>query len=331
MKSYVSVGNKIKVAADKIYILPKIDTLVLDIDGVILDVRSSFRVAISQTVQFYFISVIKWPGKTILISPEETQLFKLAGGFNNDWELTYTVILFYLSKALGKESSLEVLRSREPSLESFTDKLKIGGGGLETAEKVIVNEINEEQKQWILSHWDTTLIQRIFQEYYGGVDYCARLYGFEPTYIREKGLIGKERVLAEVDLVKPWYPRIGIVTGRTASEAEVAMELSGLQPLLDRKRIVSDDGKVRKPDPQVLLRLAEEIDTRIGLYIGDTPDDLRTVKNFEQLGIPSSFISCIIMHQEAETEFYLNQGVDMVADDVNSVLSFLYESRISEE
>lgn len=328
MKAYTSINEKIQVASDKVNILPQVDTLVFDIDGVILDVRLSFRVAISQTVQFYFSSILKWPGQTILISPEETQLFKLAGGFNNDWELTYAVVLFYLAKdTLGKERDLGVLRKKDPSLEDFTSQLKVWGGGLGAAERLTLQEANEEKKQWIRAKWDKALIKRIFQEHYGGVDYCRKLYGFEPTYLKERGLIGKEKVLVDVGLVKPWCSRVGIVTGRTSKEAEVALGISGLWPLLEKSRIVADEGVIRKPNPEVLVKIAEEIGTKVGIYLGDTPDDLQTVKNFEQLGIPSSFISCIIIHRRAETKFYLSQGVDVLADDVNEVLSFLREAK----
>ncbi|MDP3013807.1 MAG: hypothetical protein Q8M92_06150, partial [Candidatus Subteraquimicrobiales bacterium] len=93
---YIEIVPNLLIRKDVSNFLSKIDSVVLDIDGVILDVSQSFRVAISRTVQYYFVEVLKYSGDACLITPEETQAFKMAGGFNNDWELTFSVVLFYL-------------------------------------------------------------------------------------------------------------------------------------------------------------------------------------------------------------------------------------------
>ncbi len=64
------------------------DAVVLDIDGVLVDVADSYRRAIVESVDRHY-------GTTI--SRGEVQLFKDAGGFNNDWELTYAAALSVLA------------------------------------------------------------------------------------------------------------------------------------------------------------------------------------------------------------------------------------------
>lgn len=54
-------------------------SLVFDMDGVLVDARNSYRVAIQKTFE-------KYSGKTV--SPEEIQAVKNKGGMNNDWDLT---------------------------------------------------------------------------------------------------------------------------------------------------------------------------------------------------------------------------------------------------
>ena len=59
-----------------------VGAVVLDIDGVLVDVENSYRRAIIETIDHIY-------GETI--DNTEIQQFKNAGGFNNDWELTDAV------------------------------------------------------------------------------------------------------------------------------------------------------------------------------------------------------------------------------------------------
>src|SRR5665648_989490 len=111
--------------------ISEVDTLVFDIDGVLIDVRDSFMKAVCQTVQFYFKEILGFQGSQGLINPKEIVYFKTAGGFNNDWDLTSAVVLFYLMKA--RENNLkdvDELRSLKPDIKTFTTKMLSPGGGL---------------------------------------------------------------------------------------------------------------------------------------------------------------------------------------------------------
>ena len=57
--------------------------LIFDIDGVLVDVSKSYRVAIKETAEYF-------TGKNI--SFEEIQEYKNRGGLNNDWDLTEAII-----------------------------------------------------------------------------------------------------------------------------------------------------------------------------------------------------------------------------------------------
>ncbi|MDO8480770.1 MAG: histidinol-phosphate transaminase [Nanoarchaeota archaeon] len=57
--------------------------LIFDMDGVLVDVSNSYRVAIQKTAEQFI-------GGTV--TPEEIQLFKEKGGCNNDWDLTMAII-----------------------------------------------------------------------------------------------------------------------------------------------------------------------------------------------------------------------------------------------
>src|SRR5512136_2211604 len=75
------------------------DILIFDMDGVLIDVSKSYRKTIRRTVQIYMESCLgfKKRGRRGWVTDEEISLFKSAGGFNNDWDLTSGLLLYILS------------------------------------------------------------------------------------------------------------------------------------------------------------------------------------------------------------------------------------------
>lgn len=293
-----------------------LDTLILDIDGVILDVRESFRRAISLTTQFYFENYLHWPKGPTLIEPEETQAFKLARGFNNDWELTDAVVLFYLVRSIKVGSKdLGLLRAGGGPLSQFVAEIETLGGGIEAATKIVEDDFSR-----IRDLWQRNIIKQIFQEIYAGVDHCMEIYGFEPSLIRHEGLLSQEKTLIDKDLVAAFYPKVGVITGRTSKEAALALKMASLSELVDPKAIIGDDGGKRKPDPSLLSQLAEYFETKVGAYLGDTADDLEMVNNFKAEGNKATFISCMISVDPLERDHFATGRADIVAPSANDFL-----------
>ncbi len=75
-----------------------LDILVFDMDGVLIDVSESYRKTIAKTVQIYLETCLGFKkGSAPLITEEHIASFKMAGGFNNDWDLTSGLLLFLIS------------------------------------------------------------------------------------------------------------------------------------------------------------------------------------------------------------------------------------------
>jgi len=303
----------------------KIDTLVFDIDGVLVDVRESFRKAVCQTVRFYFKEILNFQGSESLINPEEVECFKMSGGFNNDWDLTSAVILFYLMKARENNlKDMDKLRSRGPDIKTFITKMLSPGGGLTKVIDLI--EKDGQAKKWILSLWDKDLITKIFQEMYAGEEYCFNIYGFQPSLIKTEGLIKQERIIVnkdKKDFLKNFS--IGILTGRNRKEAKIALERLGWDDIISKEKIITADDGVGKPHPQGLKKIADSSKTKLGIYIGDTWDDLITVKNINKEERKTKFLSAMVLGEgfnlgRKSVKFYLNEGVDLLAQDVNYIL-----------
>jgi len=308
--------------------ISRVDTLVFDIDGVLIDVRDSFRKAVCQTVQFYFKEILRFKSSQNLINPEEVEYFKMAGGFNNDWDLSSAVVLFYLMKAEENNlKDIDELRRNKPDIKTFTTGILPPGGGL--GKVIDLVEKNWNIKDKIFNQWDKELVTKIFKEIYAGEEYCFNIYGFHPSLVKTEGLIKQERII--IDKKKKGFLQnfsIGILTGRTKREAQVVLERLGWEDIVFKGRIINADDGLEKPHPQGLKKLSTSLKTKLGIYVGDVWDDLITAKNFNKEAKEIKFLSAIVLAegfnlQNRTIEFYINEGVDLLAQDVNCVLDWL--------
>lgn len=325
---YVRLAADVWARSDHLSLIQQVEGVILDIDGVLIDVGPSFRVAISQTVQHFFFRILGFEGEAVLLRPSETQLFKLAGGFNNDWELTDAAILFYLAKSEMLEAEdIDVIRDEGMTLEEFTSAVRLAGGGFQGAQEVLLPKLTSEQRKRIDKRLDKPGIQKLFQELYGGIDHCKRLYGFDPEYNRRHGLINEERVVIKAETLEPFFPHVAILTGRTKEEAEWALEVTGLAGKIPVENIVTDETfgpAQRKPKPDALIHLARVLGSKVIAYVGDVLDDLMIVKNAAlHRDCPAVCLSCMIVSplRREEVKFYQVEGADVIGYNVNSVLN----------
>ncbi|MGM9571110.1 MAG: HAD family hydrolase [bacterium] len=278
----------------------KADTIVLDIDGVLVDVHASFKAAVCQGAEFYLADFCGLKG--IKIRPEETVWFKSAGGFNNDWDLALAIVLYYRCQP-------------DFSLADYTKRLHKLGGGLSAAERVLHCQIDRTEKEQVA--W-------ICQEFYAGGKYCERLYGRPLSYLAKgtSALLELEQILLDLPLLLKTDLKLGILTGRNWQEAELVLERIGLLPYLKRENILTSDDGYCKPDCECLNVLAERLKTAQGIFVGDTLDDLRTTKG---TGIP--WISGIVLSGGGEKDFFVHEGADVIVADINELLDFLLEEK----
>jgi HAD superfamily hydrolase (TIGR01548 family) len=233
----------------------RVEGIVLDIDGVLVDVSNSYRRAITETIERLYGE--SFPDAAI-------QALKDAGGFNNDWELTDAGALFVLGRARGLDMSIE----------AFADAVAKRGGGLAAARAVVESACADPGL--IESEWAPEQIRRVFQSLYLGGDLYRELEGDEPA-IGAPGYIHDEPVLADPETIEDLTERfaVGVFTGRPAPEADIALDRVGLDVPRDR-RITMDDDLPGKPDPAGLLALADRLGVDSLAFAGDTLDDVRT-------------------------------------------------------
>ncbi len=295
------------------------DLLIFDMDGVLIDVSRSYRETIRQTVLIYLRKCLGLKiGIRGLISEDDIALFKSAGGFNNDWDLTSGFLLYLLAfsgmpplpsrkkfnsllktleylKTKGSAfSSRPVVRLNRKHLSVFLDKVKSLGGGLKGVRRTLDGLWNG----WVYRSGDLdkeNLVKRIFQEVYLGRKFTS-YYHLQPLFYQGKGLYLRERLLIPRRILSSLCKKMkmGIASGRPRFEAELALKRFRLLPYFDsvvtldecvgeEVRIFRSTGRrisCLKPHPYSLLRVIREI----GIpdpkcgYVGDVVDDMLAVQ-----------------------------------------------------
>lgn len=288
------------------------DLLIFDMDGVLIDVSQSYRKTIQQTIHIYLQHCLGL--KTDPVSSDAIALFKSAGGFNNDWDLTAGFLLYLLSVAKAPpsprkkafsspEATLNDLRQsfahfhqktpiclKRDHLSSFLTQVKASGGGLKGVRRVLGNKF----EGWVFHSGDLNqqnLVKRIFQEIYLGKQF-SNYYHLKPLFYRGQGLYLRERLLIDRKILSALRKKmiLGIASGRPRFEAQLALKRFRLSSYFDsvvtldeceqeESRIFKTTGKRvkrTKPHPYALLRVIQET----GLpdpkvgYIGDVVDDI---------------------------------------------------------
>ena len=315
------------VKQELVKLLPTLDAILLDIDGVVLDVSGSFRVVASEVTQWYALNILKVEDAGTFFTSPETELFKNAGGFNNDFDLANAAVALLCAKHAENPSfNTQQLREASPDLVEYSNEIKRRGGGIVNAESVILNKLGVSERRDFATIWNPKLVTQLFQEMYAGAE-CRRIYGFVPEHIKSEGFLDKEPVLLDAAFL-PAKTKIGVLTGRTKRETQIALERSGLRDRVLDLHLVTDDDNVRKPDGRALALLQERMKFRNAIYVGDTFDDLKAVQNFRETNASGKarIWSCQVLSGpsgSANKNAFLEAGAEIVAPDLNSVLQYL--------
>ena len=291
--------------------ISRVDGVIFDVDGVLIDVDESIQLAHKEAARLFFES-LGWTGCAHLVEPEDVDAFKLAGGFNSDWKLAFAWMLLYLFKS-ARYGSMDgsFLRSAEPGIRDFAQGLAARGGYLESAVSAVGEMCRTGEWDAVIAKWDRPRLQRLFQEVYSG-DLCAEVYGFAAEMVTGSGLIHKDRPILDRRLLPS--VKLGIATGRTAGETAVALRLMGWDDVFPPEGIVTEDDGFLKPDPRILKLAVDRLGVETAIYVGDTPDDLLTVRRYnEDFG---AMLACMV-----RTGLPGGDGeADIIADNVNAAL-----------
>ncbi len=234
----------------KEFFRPKIDGLIFDMDGVLIDESKSYLLAIEKTVN-YFLNERK-------TNKNEVLELKKIPGFNDDWDSCY-MILKLKKKNIPRKQYLKVsqlLSDRERNSNEYRrikDIFQTFYLGSKDFEK------NENRKAVFINN--------------------------SPLRLKEKLLIKKKLL----NTLSKKY-KLGIATGRPRNEALFALKQFSLEDFFKKDLLIAkEDAKKVKPFPDPLLEAKRKMNVENPVYIGDTVNDYlasqRAKMNFIFVGV----------------------------------------------
>jgi len=116
--------RRIYVREDAEEALRGIEKLIFDFDGVLVQTSQSYRQTVRKVVDYYFLKILGLTGEEgKLATLRDIQKFKDTGLYNNDWNLSYAFITYYLTlimRELEQKSALKDFTKRFYNLQ-FSD------------------------------------------------------------------------------------------------------------------------------------------------------------------------------------------------------------------
>jgi phosphoglycolate phosphatase-like HAD superfamily hydrolase len=277
-----------------------VNAVIFDIDNVLIDTRRSYLDTIRWTVEIFLttgrvpIFEKSGPAKTLsIVSPRDVEQFKLLGGFNDDWDCCYGLLIYLLSIPIRARTTATLKKTMD--IEKFVASvyrrpLRVEG---------IVKKLGRP------SFVTVEKIGRIFQEVYLGRDLFQKLYRSRPAYWPKRGLIEREKLLFRKSTLKKLKDRgikLGVATGRPYFEAVYSLRRFGILELFEAMTTMDDvrsaereqKTSLRKPHPFSVLETARKLgNERSFLYVGDLPDDVAATNaakaslDIDSVAIPS--------------------------------------------
>ncbi len=285
------------VRADKLGEIRRVDVIVFDCDGVLIDISESYIKAVAKTTCFL---VEAFTGATLpesLFDGALNSAYKQRGGFNNDWTLAYALVMRVLAESAEAGSinrlALESLRCpdihgryrfiKENRVDAGIDSAGLHGRlmdfsmvldetGVESVDAKLLPELEGVKRA--LSHpggVGESMVSTMFEEFFLGATLFQETFQ-TPAKFNEShvGYVKNEKVVI-ADKALDWLaaliggPRFGIASGSLADTARHVLgdTLSRFHPAA---QVWHDDvaaaereagGSLHKPSPYPLLRASE--------------------------------------------------------------------------
>ncbi|MDA8344680.1 MAG: HAD-IA family hydrolase [Thermaerobacter sp.] len=278
--------------------MAEIELIVFDVDGVLVDVASSYPAAIARTAEHCL-----GPREGGWVTPDEIAALKAAGGFNSDWDTAAAVVW---AQRQGRRD-LRVVAAGAAS--------KGGGlGGLAGLPFVQADPPLAE-------------IEQIASEIYAGTARTEEMFGLRPGLpTPQEGVWQLEHALVEAaQLLLLPIPK-AIYTGRTMGELSAALDRFGFSVHFPDNFRVTCDGPYRKPDGAGLVYLAHAAGANSVLMVGDNVDDLKTALHAQEIDPGRDYRFCGIeggaLGAQAEQVFRA-LGAEVIAPTTRELLQWL--------
>lgn len=333
--------------------LGKVDAVVFDCDGVLIDARRSYDATIRVVVEAMVEEMTGVRLRLKVAIPRLIATMRRTGGFNSDWDTTYALTLFSLvalrqrkagsgAKGAGATEALAGITAGFGSAPR--------GRGKDAVDSFLGSEFptlkdSLDKSREFLGYPGTPPEGRMttaFDELYFGGSLFEKIHGVRASKPRSKGLIELERTLVSRKTLESLTKTLGdarlaMVTGRPylGTEHSLGKTLMGYFDK-DASMFIGDadidpslraeyDG-YRKPSPDALVRARERLSSKTLLYVGDSAEDLMMVQSARRRGLRGFLFAGVYETSPLpadQASFFGREGSDVIVETVNQVPSGL--------
>jgi HAD superfamily phosphatase len=270
-----------------------VDGIILDVDGVLVDTRFSYGAAIKKTVN-HVVTIMGNAPPTHTVSDRIILSMRRTGGFNNDTDTSYTLILVSLLSQITNTKKLERLLSDIIG--------NIDAGGIISVEKylsTIFPRLSIKKIKRQLGYpgpVGKSIVATVFDEVFYGAELFRQRHGIHPQYYFGKALIDSDKILITEDtakfLSKRFRNKIGIVSGRSKMAFEYS--LPEMLSTFNKQACVfleDESRKYAKPNPYGIKKAMKLMHAKSAVYVGDSVEDLIMARKArDEIGLEVEFL-----------------------------------------
>ena len=314
------IQNGIMIDPTKIEKIKQLDSIVFDCDGVLIDVSNSYDLAIKKTVDF-IIKEMSQINESGLVTKSMIEGFKTSGGFNDEIDVAYALIL-----------SVVAAKKKNEPFSKFVFKVieNADQTGIKSVEKYLddlnIDVVDIRKKLAYPGKKFQNPLSSIFDEMFYGSELYVQLYKRKPQFFDGLGLIENDLVLLNKDLVKSLHERFGkkiaIVTGRGLLSAKHSLKDLFNEFDLNNSRFLEDEPReMAKPNPQSLISTIKGMDGKNSLYVGDSMEDYIMAQKANESGISTIFCGVYgtSKDQNAKRSLFESNNADIIVKSIDLI------------
>ena len=295
--------NEIFTSNEIVQKISKLDSIIFDCDGVLVDIRKSYDSAINKTISAIMKDLFGDEIENILTSKIHFGL-KAAGGFNDEVAIVYAVVMTLVASKKSKTNFekliVDVINNANESGINSIDYY-FSNQNIDLSE--IKSKLDYENSRKI------SYIHRIFNQLFYGPLLYKEIFD-ETSQFSQDPLIDLDDVVLDENLMFKLKNRFGTkistVTGR--GNFAFSYSLKNFLNDFDMKHSVFLEDRpldLAKPNPKSLIESISGIDSKCSLYIGDSMEDLMMVEKCKELGYDVSFCGIYGSSDEPELKYEL--------------------------
>ena len=289
-----------------------IDTILFDVDGVLWAAQEAYN----QCTLFVARKLAQEKGWPLAdLSLAHIKAFKRGGGFNSDWDMSWSLGVLLQARAAGRIP---------PQQDWYALVQENAGRGQAWAQQYAGPDAP-----------DFDAMQRYYDAHYWGASRYPAIYDTEPVIDFEPGFAHAEHAAVSPDffanLRQAGVRQVGIITGRNRNEMRTTRAGLDFDGLLVEDAVFTDE-LGHKPDPSLLERALHVLKPARALMVGDSLDDLRLVLNYRQLPAArqQAEVSIAMIDHDNNPQHWYDLGADVVFAATDELLPWLkQETRAS--